>query len=232
MSARSTTITVTLRRCARAVAISVLATLVSVLALAPPAQAATYTRSFSTTKSYFSADLARCIVVTLSGKITYDLKSETGGMYYRNRKLLAPKVTVATTNHCGSTSQSRMTVSKLTVTQAWYDDVCSLNGGISAGYPWGVSASVTPVCGNVKVANRRTTYSSTGSSFTQSNSNTAVSFKNGGLFQTMAYAVNPHDRNAPRKWLNLCHNATATVTAYRGTKSDTIKLNFKPCFKH
>ena len=205
-----------------AVAGIAIAMFASAVVAATPAQAnsttivaqSTKSVNYSKTKNIYSPAIKRCIRVTATGKMSVSYLRTTdylGGDYQSltNPKLTSMKLSVVTTKTCSSST--RAAVSKLQMTQAYSYYKCDGDVSYSVGYPWSAGISWTYTCGNVKAMKRTTSYSS-GSSFSQSNSNIV------GTVHKVSYGVTSST-------VTSCVAASALVTAwYPSTNSDTMKF--------
>lgn len=99
---------------------------------------------------------------------------------------------------------------KADLTQRWYWPYsgCSLNPSISAGFPWAVQVTATPICSNSgKAAVRKSSPTSSPATnyFAQANTGSPASFSG---------------------WRDqvLCLGYTATVHVYKGSISDSFTI--------
>ncbi len=180
-----------LRRASAVVGTAILLSASSVwspqMGTAQAAASGTVTQSFSTSSTFSTKDIKRCIKVTLSGKTQADWKTWTvsdpytgiKGTIYRlsNLRLLDPKMKATVYNKCGS-GKKKAKLTKLTLSQAYYADKCAANTsvGLSVGTGLSISLGVTNSCGKVNLAKRSTTNPTKASSYTQSNTGTVVSW--------------------------------------------------------
>lgn len=161
----------------------------------------------------------------MSGTISFDLyaqNSYTG--VYNGRQIVYPKMTVRTYNQCGS-GRTRLSVSKISMNQRWFNDECSSTVGVTVSVPWGVALTPTFRCGTVKVASRSSSYAS-GSEFMQYNSTTRISIANQYL-KPIAWTRNYYTGVITR--YNLCMSAQPMVVVYVGTTSDSWSPTMRPC---
>lgn len=191
------------------------------VATAPAASAATtsytITKSFTKTKKFYSTPLSRCIRVKITGTMSafYVRSTQTYPTPADYQSLQDPKIKdltmqVTTTTNCSSTT--RATVTKATLRQSYYYWKCSANPNLSVSYPWSASVSITPSCGDEKVAKRSTTYGSTGSRYEQFNSGVKATW------DKLSYGKTSTD-------VKSCVHGVADVTAYRTTRSDSVKYD-------
>lgn len=189
---------------------------------APSASAdvTSYTKStsFTKTKSFYSAPLARCVRVRVTGTMSafYVRSTQTYPTPADYQSLQDPRVRdltmrVTTTRTCASGS-SRAQVTKATLRQSYYYWKCSSNPSISVGYPWSVGLSVTPTCGEEKVAKRATTYGADNSRYTQYNSGVKAEW------DKLSYGKTSTN-------VSSCIHGVADVTVYRSNRSDSVKFD-------
>ena len=164
----------------------VLLTALATLVVVAPAEAGVPQSSVAVTKNYVknwvfrSTPLSACMFVEIAGSITgthrYAYYASDGGWdpnhyVWSGIKMANPRVTMKTGSltSTGCDFSRPVTFSKATLRQDWYDGGCKLSVGISAGFPWSVSASPTYSCGTYNVGRRATSYGAA-SSFAQYNS--------------------------------------------------------------
>ncbi len=181
----------------------------------------TKTVKVSSTKTYYSKDIKRCLRVTISGtmKVIYvRSKDYRGGDYQSltNPTIHAPKMVLRTTKSCSSTKAAKISKAKLTQSFSYYQ--CGGTLAYSVSYPLTVGIAFTPSCGNRKAIQRTTGYSKNASSFTQSNSNSK------GVVKRVSYGPTSTK-------VTSCVAMGAVVTAWQpANKSDSVKLNLgKAC---
>lgn len=175
----------------------------------------TYTssKSFSVTRGW-RHDFG-CSRVTLNGKIAYERSTyvSAGGHVVTKigkPRVVEPQVRVWSYRYCYS---EPFKLTQLDVTNSYSSSTCSLNPSISASYPWGIAASVTPACGSTKVGRSSAQYQADGTYYKMSNSGTKVTFKNTDT--------------------SFCLQPQVSLRVYRGTKSDSVTMNMqKPCVIH
>jgi hypothetical protein len=179
----------------------------------------TYTKPYSKSANFYSKPLGRCVKTTLSGKVTFK------HYYYKQKgaisdaflgvKLVNPTMHTTVLTKC--TGGKKATVTKMSMTQRWYESTkCKLNVAIAAGYQWTVAVTPTVECGKRKAGTRATTYATKANNYTQSNSGRPVGF-NGEVHIKYNTA--------------LCLSARTTVTAYINNKSDSWTNTIKACVK-
>ncbi|WP_299441444.1 hypothetical protein [uncultured Phycicoccus sp.] len=204
------------------VAVSVLSAVGMAVLAAPSASADvtsyTKTRTFEKTKNFYSAPLSRCVRVKITGTMSafYVRSTQTYPTPADYQSLQDPRLEdltmqVTTTDTCFDGSP-RENVTKATLRQSYYYWKCSSNPGISVGYPWSVGLSVTPTCGEEKVAKRSTTYSDNGSRYTQYNSGVKAEWDK--------LSSGPTSTD-----VSSCIHGVADVTVYRPGKSDSVKFD-------
>lgn len=147
----------------------------------------TRTTSMSSSGTFYSKDIKRCIVVTLSGTVKadwtikdiYDPYTGIRGTIYglSNLRLLNPKMKAKVYNNCGSKKKAAK-LSKIRMSQAYYSNKCDANisVGLSVGTGFSISLGVTPSCGTVKLAKRVSSNTDDASTYTQSNTGTTVTW--------------------------------------------------------
>jgi hypothetical protein len=166
---------------------------------------------------FISAPLNVCIHVTVDGTATAQRQYAytVGGKWYtwRRARLTNPTIKSEAWPRQGAGCNSTKTVklSKWSIRQDWYESHCDLHVGISAGYPWGITASPTRSCKTTNVG-RRTTSAGAGDGIEQYNSGTPVRFSGMTLSKNTI-------------WLA----GNVRVTAYRKvgqkTRSDSFAAN-------
>lgn len=174
----------------------VLVTLLTLLAtsgVVSPADAGVPQSSVTVSKNYVknwvfrSTPLSACMFVEVAGSVTgthrYAYYASDGGWdpnhyVWSGMKMANPRVTMKTgaitSTGCDFTRPVAFTGA--TLRQDWYDGGCRLSVGISAGFPWSVSASPTYSCGTYNVGRRSTSYGAA-SSYAQYNSGNPVYYK-------------------------------------------------------
>ncbi len=187
--------------------------------------ATTYSRTVTSTKWVSLSSIGTCAKVTMSATAKFTIATRAGGTLhvYDNRRLEKPRITVATfRNESGCSAVFPPTsVTKLTMTQRWYDYRCGGSLSMTAGLPWAVGVGGTYSCGSVKRATATTSYGS-GSSFTHTGEDT-ISFS-----EETDYWVQPYG-SRPIIYQDTCFRADATVIAYKGTSSASSTPTFTLC---
>jgi hypothetical protein len=211
---------------------AVITGLVSALLVALPATEASavswkpHTKSYSKTSKFYFKPLKRCIRTTLTGKVSFKFAKISGGKSgtrytYKDIKIVNPKMVVKVLTKCKGGKAAKL--SKAQLTQRWYESrKCSLNVGVAAGYPWGVTLIPTKECGKRKAGVLKTTYSPNKSKYTQYNTGRPLYFK--GRLQINK----PINKKVDTR---LCISGRPTVTAYVGGKSDSWTGTKRMCFK-
>lgn len=203
------------------VVVALLTTTGIAVATAPSASADTtsytITKSFTRTKKFYSSPLSRCVRVKVTGKMSafYVRSTQTYPTPADYQSLQDPEIKdltmqVTTTVNCSDTTRAKVT--KATLRQSYYYWKCSANPALSVSYPWSASVSVTPTCGDEKVAKRSTTYGADGSRYTQYNSGVKATW------DKLSYGKTSTD-------VKSCVHGVADVTVYRSTKSDSVKYD-------
>lgn len=179
---------------------NVLRVLVALLALlgslviASPASAGVPQANVTVSKPYAknwvfrSTPLAACMMVDIGGTLTGTRRYayiagdglwDPNYFVWSNVKMTNPKVTMKTgtitSTGCDFTRPVNFT--KADLRQQWYEGACKMSVGISAGFPWSISASPTYSCGTYNVASRSTSYPTITSRFEQYNSGSPVYYR-------------------------------------------------------
>jgi len=187
-------------------------------AMLVPAGAEASSANYTLTKTW-DAGVPGCVGVRLSGRLdaTDDFYiSGAGHLVYvkKNPRLSGPKARVTVRKSCGGKARK---ATKVTVKQYWHYNTCSVNPNLSVSVPWAAAVSLTPTCGNKRVAYRSTTYGK-GSDYEQNISGKVAQWKK---------SVDWASGNAP---LKLCVRGAADVTVYFGTKSYSKRIDMgKAC---
>lgn len=162
------------------------------LAFAGPASAGVAQSYVNVSKPYVknwvfrSTPLAACMFVEVGGSVTgtrrYAYHSSDGlwdpnHYVWSNVKMANPRVTMktGTITSTGCDFTRPVAFTGATLRQDWYDGGCRMSVGISAGFPWSISASPTVSCGTYNVGRRSVGYGAA-SSFAQHNSGYPVYF--------------------------------------------------------
>jgi hypothetical protein len=198
-----------------AAALVALATAVSVMVAAAPADAATtignFSVSYSKTWTFKSAPLGACLVMTASGTITYTLSAQgevRGGIYeWTNQKVVAPRLAASIHAYAGGTCIGPATTTKISMGQHWAGSPCNFNPSVSVSFPWGVSVSAWPSCSGRDQAAYSTTYATASAVYVQSNTGSPVAY---GTDESATEANHP------------CYAVYVSVVAYEGTSSDSF----------
>lgn len=189
---------------------------------APPASADvtsyTITKSFTRAKKFYSAPLGRCLRVKVTGSMSAFYVRSTEGpptpadyQSLQDPELKNLTLRLTTTDTCFDGSP-RERVKKATMRQSYYYWKCSANPSISVSAPWSAGVSITPSCGDEKVARRSTTYTTRASRFTQYNSGVKAEWDKLSYGPTSTV-------------VKSCVHGFVDVTAYVGTKSDSFLHN-------
>lgn len=192
-----------------------LAVMAAIGALSVPvsASAVVTTKPYSITKSFYSTPLSACIHLVASGSIQYD-KIDLPSPFsweFKNPKLVNPTLRVTTTTLC--TLQAAKNMSRVDMSQGWYENRCNIVPSIGVGFPWSIQVSATIDCGTESLGQRSTSYVVTASSYTQSNSGSPV-----------GWSVTRDNVSS------ICVGGKSTVTAYIGSRSDTVTFSdLKAC---
>lgn len=166
---------------------------------------------YKKTWTFKSASIARCVIFTASGNFTYKVVISGGGAgsteIWENQKLNSPEIAahVEVYKHgkCGAAAK----LTKLKLGQHWTGYACSFNPSLSVSYPWGISVSGWPSCGNRSQATYDTTYGVRSTNYTQYNS---------GSPTAIGDYYDPEDVYPPP-----CYGVFASAEAYVGSSSDS-----------
>lgn len=169
------------------------------------------TKNFSVTRGWRSA--IGCHRVTVDGKISYSTSSYISSAGHRvtkyySPKVVQPRVRVWNYKYCYSTVQR---LSKLSVTQSYSSYQCSLNPSLSASVPFALGLSITPSCGQTRVAYDNADYNVAGSYYVMNNSGTKATFPS----YNTALSTGP------------CFQPQVTLRVYRGSRSDNVMMNMQ-----
>ncbi len=164
-----------------------------------------YKVKYSITKNFASKPLHGCFRVTLSGTMKVKGKPFTrvGIWQWKDAKLVNPKMTVRSYNHCAKKGRKAKKYSKVEMTQAWYHWTCHTSASISPGFPWAIQVTPTIDCGNMKTAERFTSPDGSSAKFTQNNTGNPVNWKKREI------------------GVRACLFAQTTLVAYKGDTSDS-----------
>ena len=136
----------------RHLVLAVLSAVVLVAASATPAQAKTVSKSYSVSKR-FSLGGNVCATVKLTGQmrgtVTYVHGPRNDRIRLRKPRLANPSLS-ASYAYCTRPHARKVTSS--TVTQMWHYARCKWNPSIGVSTPYSIGVSVTPTCGNFRVA--------------------------------------------------------------------------------
>ncbi len=134
--------------------------------------------SYNKTWKFVSKPLKLCVVFDAKGSISYTLWYVIAyHVYYylwTNQTLKSPELTLTVERSSCSGSK---TTTKVDIGQHWTGYSCSFNPSISVAYPWAVSISGWPSCGNRNQAEYSTGYGK-GSVYHQYNTGSPSSFGN------------------------------------------------------
>ncbi|GAB3961732.1 hypothetical protein GCM10029978_014680 [Actinoallomurus acanthiterrae] len=191
---------------------------VQALAATSPPPAGKTTWSYPYTKSYCfsSKPLKKAVVAKITGHIRYwrNVTPKYRFVSFHDPVLINPKVDVQVFTSCKKGHKTTK-LSKVSVSQIWYDWSCKSSTGISVGLPWFVSVSHTNTCGTTKNARRTTEYGK-GSHFVQNNTGAPVKWNWG-------------DGKTIHRGGKICLHADLAVTPYVGTTSDAVIRALSPC---
>jgi hypothetical protein len=198
---------------AAALGVAAAASLAPASAMASTAQVGS--KTYRATQSFYSVDLNRCFVVTIYGRVQYRINHIYNNPWrvivINDRPTLVnPVVTAKSASGARCATPAKLT--ELELVQRWYDYRCDFDPGISVGYPWSVSVQPTLDCGRVKVAQRRSTFQTDGSSYRQASSGQPVRFD--------------------QQWLagkTYCMKADVLIHPYVGRRDDHFARTFTFC---
>jgi hypothetical protein len=227
------------------VAVAFATALASSFLAAPPATAGSsttiasgaVTKDFSVQGSFRSTDIKRCLIVFLSGTVTANWSEIQMVPSYSNNysnttyyslyspKLLKPRLAVLVYDKCGSGRKLKK-LTQLTFRQSYYATLCTENVsiGLSASTSFSLGLSVTPSCGQVKVAERESFSQKKRSSYAQSNTGTVITWKTVDEVRTSPSAA---------KDMKVCIDPFVYVDAAVGGNFDNSDVDFKAlCLKY
>ncbi|WP_326576829.1 hypothetical protein OG889_12340 [Streptomyces sp. NBC_00481] len=193
-----------------------------VVGMAPSAGAVaktSHSKPYSATVAMWSKPLKRCVYVKLTGRVEFkhyywQMKGAKDHAY-TDVKLKDPSMTATTYTSCSGGKRAKLT--KLQLTQRWYESTkCKMNAKVAVGV-WSLSVTPTLECGKRKAATRATTYNETLWKYSQSNSGRPASFD--GMVRVSL------------KKEKLCLSARPEVTAYVKGASDSWTKTVKVCVK-
>jgi hypothetical protein len=170
--------------------------------------------------TFKTAYVHRCLSISVSGYITYTLSYTPGYRgtstdWWSNQDLHNPALKVSF-KRLGSDGKclSAAKVAKVTMRQAWTGYECSFNPGLSFSYPWGVSISGWPSCGQRKQASYKSDPPGSYSSYHQYNSGSP------GSFASYSETV---DIPAGSKRHDPCYGVYSNFKVYVSNNSDSYR---------
>lgn len=193
----------------------VLATAGAAQAAVPAAGSALKTEhravSYSVTWHFRSRAIHRCVTLRATGTVKYaetkmpNPHDPPPEIAFTSIKLTNPRLSATVYHYGKGRCGSRERLTKISIGQHWTGYSCSYNPTLSVSYPWGISVSAWPSCGDRRQAHYSTGYGR-GSYYRQSNSGSPTRFGN----DTIDYQA-----SAP------CYGITASTVAYVGSRSDS-----------
>jgi hypothetical protein len=163
--------------------------------------------------TFKSAPLRRCVYITASGNITYTLSKNNGGRgqtidYWTNQRLnnATLSISIVAMGRNGSCLRSAK-VDGADLQQDWTGYGCSFNPSLGFSYPWGVSFSLWPSCGDRHQVGYESDPPGSYSSYHQYNSGSRASF--GDYSQPFYVTSNP------------CYGVYPTIIIYLRGSSDS-----------
>lgn len=181
---------------------------------APQGNHGNWSEKYTLTWNWASRDIpTRCVKIVFSGNITYSLNiSAIHGVSifeWTDEKLNDPRIDIYVTREGARSSCSRTSANLdgANLRQDWTGWGCDFNPSLGFSYPWGVTLSGWPSCGERRQLGRHTTETGVHSHYYQGNSGAPGGF---GDYTSVGIAIAP------------CYGAYPTVTIHLNGGSDTF----------
>ncbi|GAB3961729.1 hypothetical protein GCM10029978_014670 [Actinoallomurus acanthiterrae] len=174
----------------------------------PPAGKTTWSYPYAKSHCFDSKPLKKAVVAKITGHIRYwrNVTPKYRFVSFHDPTLINPKVDIQVFTSCKKGHKTTK-LSKVSVSQIWYDWSCKSSTGISKTLNnWAIGFGASQSCGWTRTARRSTGYGK-GSHFVQNNTGAPVKWNWG-------------DGKTIHRGGKICLHADLSVTPYVGTTSD------------